>query len=619
MRIALPCLVAFCVATAAVGKDAPSRTRLSTSDVLMAAMEIDAALDALVKSRRDQELTLLDDSFRSHPDWMTPDQYDRKRAQIEVDSAIPERASDEVFVRRAHLDITGCIPTAEETMAFLKDSDAGKRHKLVDSLLVDPRHARYLFNHLSSLLRLKDDVLGSSQAEYVAWVRRAAEMDMPYDQFVRSLLTASGSIESNPATGFYFRDQGSLFDTVEETLGAWLNIDMSCARCHDHPFSDLTQRQYFEMAAIFGKTVVERVNKKSGAKRTLWPDADGKAAQTEALSKGESLQVRDIDSGGVRLPSNYKYRDAEPGSLVEAAGVPIMSGPKVSRQWRMTTLSRAVDGARIRTEFANWLTSPDNPRFASSIAFSLWERAFGGRQRPMGTVETPDQDRRLKSDMHLCACDTLATWRARSEMDEPTIKGLIGALTRAMWIANYDLREYERIIFHTNAYQRDAVAFRPGEPLYVQGSPALRRMSPEQIWDSVAMLAQSSKATGYCHASGLIRQLPESHLLRQLGGGRHEVAFDSRAIVGYDTTLAMMNAEMPKRISSDSGGLVTMLRHRWPDSLEGRVDHAFLSILSRHPSEKEAAQAREMLSDDMKGTSDLVWALVNTSEFLFSK
>lgn len=302
MRIPLAFFTALWIALVASCSCAIAKSPLSNSDVLLAAMKLDQALDEMVTADHNQKVKWLDEAMKRDPGSLSREEYNDRLSLIGLESAVPGVVPDEIFVRRAYLDIVGCIPSADETSAFLKDTRADKRHRLVDTLLVSPGHTRVLFTHVASLLRLRDEVLGASQAPYIAWVRKCIETNMPYDKFVQELLTSSGTLDSNPATGFFFRDQGQLFGTAAEAWRAFLDIDLTCACCHDHPFCDFTQRHFYEMAAVFSKTSIERVNAANGKQLSLWPGSNAKPAMESRLKDGETLRVRDTATGGVRFP-----------------------------------------------------------------------------------------------------------------------------------------------------------------------------------------------------------------------------------------------------------------------------------------------------------------------------
>ncbi|WP_256199630.1 DUF1549 domain-containing protein [Verrucomicrobium spinosum] len=172
--------------------------------------------------------------------------------------------SDEQFVRRVYLDVAGRIPNYEETMAFLKDNAADKRAKLIDKLLESDGFSSNMYNYLAEMLRIKDRLDGADFVRgtpYIQWMKDEIKKNEGWDQIVYKMITADGKAWDNGATGYLLRDSGMLLDNLANTLTVFLGTDVSCAQCHDHPFSDWTQRQFYEMAAFFGATSTQMGNK----------------------------------------------------------------------------------------------------------------------------------------------------------------------------------------------------------------------------------------------------------------------------------------------------------------------------------------------------------------------
>ena len=161
---------------------------------------------------------------------------------------------DGTFVRRAYIAISGRIPTADEARTFLANKDTNKRRSLVDDLIHSKGHESTMFNFWADLLRLKTNEENYGLGWHV-WIRKAVEDNMPYDKFVHAMISSEGTAAHNPAVGYYVRDRGMLLDNISNTAQVFLGAQIGCAQCHDHPFEDVTQKQYYEFAAFAGGTV----------------------------------------------------------------------------------------------------------------------------------------------------------------------------------------------------------------------------------------------------------------------------------------------------------------------------------------------------------------------------
>ncbi|OAI56370.1 hypothetical protein AYO49_00785 [Verrucomicrobiaceae bacterium SCGC AG-212-N21] len=375
-------------------------------------------------------------------------------------------ATDETIVRRVYLDIVGRIPTLQETREFLDSKEPDKRAKLIDHLLASDGHAQHMFHFWADILRVQSRANGGqgemTSKPYLEHVKKRLRENQPYDQFVRELLTAQGKIWQNPAIGYYMRDLGMPLDNLANTTRIFLGTRIECAQCHNHPFDKWTQMQFYQMAAFTypletNFTGIAAQDEVAKMKRAA--DKDQKlATQTRWLGAiAENLgdfvrysKVQALPSRKLKLPHDYQYADAKPHDFISPV---TMLGKKVACDPKEDTV-----GA-----FADWMTSPENPRFTTVIANRMWKKVFG-----LGLIEPVDE-----------FMDS--TVAAQPE--------LMNALEQMMIACRYDLREFLRVLYNTDAYQRDVTrAELMGGEIYHFTGPLLRRMTAEQIWDSFVTL-----------------------------------------------------------------------------------------------------------------------------------
>lgn len=395
-------------------------------------------------------------------------------------------ASDEIIVRRLYLDIAGRIPTVEETESFLRSNDPQKRAKLIDQLLASDGFTSHMFNYWADVLRLTDNVKGRLTAEaYEEWMKKQLKANTPYDQMVRSLLTTEGGAWDSGSIGFWMRDENKL-DHLAYTVQVFLGTSIVCAQCHDHPFDKWTQMDYYGMAAFtYGMNTrgggndylkfkkpggeLDREAMKTMSKQERKEYAKKMRSQQEAQPKVDKQQLAEVRQvmGDVMkplrytnidwnegklpaLPHDYKYSNGKPGQQIQPK---VMFGHEAPPVGGETTLAA----------FARWMTSPENPRFTTVIANRMWKKVFG-----LGLIEPVD------------------------EMTDSTVASnpaLMEYLTQLMIEKKYSLKSFLRVLFNTKAYQSMAgtqeVAV--GETYRFTG-PLLRRMSAEQVWDSLVTL-----------------------------------------------------------------------------------------------------------------------------------
>ncbi|MEM7012238.1 MAG: DUF1549 domain-containing protein [Verrucomicrobiota bacterium] len=436
--------------------------------------------------------------------------------KIESNAAI----DDETFLRRVYLNIAGRIPTIEEAEKFHTIEYPNKREQLIQQLLEGEGYVSNAYHFWADLLRITGRDGATSDA-YQLWLKDSLRENKPYDQMVRELVTAQGMVWDNGAIGYYMRDRGMPLDNMSNTVRIFLGVRLECAQCHDHPFDKWTQMDYYKMAAfsydvdarnyatpnklLIGKhtkeaayaAFQETVQKETGLKevprvgtsekslekvlsnsRTMAKLKESGVSERQfrrAVEKGiKAMEEEAGDREGMRktlqvlydplkyisvgekdrdlqLPHDYQYSNAKPFDVVEPA---TMFGAQIDVE--------NVDHAM--TAYAEWMTSKENPTFTRVIANRLWKEVFG-----VGIIEPVDEI---------------------TDLTEPTNPQLMEYLEELIRDLDYDIKEYLAILYNTETYQSLShnSELVMGEPYYFQG-PVLRRMSAEQMWDSVVALA----------------------------------------------------------------------------------------------------------------------------------
>jgi len=386
-------------------------------------------------------------------------------AHLEAEGIEPNpMAGDSVFLRRAYLDLAGRIPTLEETRAFLDSADPGKREALVDRLIGSEAYHSHFFNYWSDLLRVRTQISGAGQSvpaglAYEKWLKEAIRENKPYDALVRELVTASGYSWDNPAVGYYLRDFGMPLDNLAITSQVFLGTQIVCAQCHDHPFDEWTQMDYYQMAAFTHPLVTSNNTPTSVRALELLKERRPNLPQEQERRVRRALseilfplrfnQVAETERR-LRLPHDYQYDDARPRSFVAPATMMGAAAP----------MSASVSPVEA---FGKWLTSPENPRFTRVMANRLWKKAMG-----LGLVEPVDD------------------WTSYIQGSVP---GLLDTLETLFVELDYDVQAFQSILYRTRTYQREASLEEPelGVPYDFPG-PVLRRLSAEQLWDSLVAL-----------------------------------------------------------------------------------------------------------------------------------
>ncbi|MFM1767607.1 MAG: hypothetical protein RJA22_136 [Verrucomicrobiota bacterium] len=493
------------------------------------------------------------------------------------------RASDTEFIRRAHLDTVGTLPTAAEVRAFLADAGAGPggtsssmarsraaRDRLIESLLGRPEFVDYWTYKWSDLLLVSSDKLRPSALwSYHHWIRRQVAANTPWDQLVRDLLTARGSTLENGAANFYtlHEDPPSLAETATQ---AFLAMSINCARCHNHPMEKWTNDEYWAFANLFART------------RTKAGGADGERI-VFATAEGDINQ-------------------------------PLRGRPQAPRPLDGPALDPA-DPSDRREALAAWLTAPANPYFTRAIVNRVWANFFG-----LGLVDPVD--------------DLRATNPASNEE-------LLGETARFLAGRKFDLRALMRAILQSETYQRSSQPL-PGNAADTRFHSRYypRRLMGEVLLDAYAQvtgvptefrtdLRNQNRGLGDRYPAGLrALQLPDtrifSYFLDTFGRPDREktCACERATEPTMAQALHLANGDtLNQKLAAKGGRLAQLLQDHAPD--ESILDELYLGSLARYPTPAERDRLRTALrgagpEERRAVLEDIYWAVLSSREFLFN-
>ena len=377
-------------------------------------------------------------------------------------------ADDAKWLRRVYLDAIGRIPSYEEAKAFLDDKAPDKREKLVDKLLDSEGYVSHMYNYFLDLFRatsrLGDGV--RSGVPYLRWIRESVATNKPWDKMTYELLTATGGgwEPGKGAVGYFERDRGMPLDNMANTTRIFLGTHIECAQCHDHPYDKWKQTDFYEMAAFtHGMNTGSNDERKKYVNeqyngRNENPDRTKREIYRWLMDNIYDFGVQGGGDGVIKLPMDFKGKGGKPDELVKAKS--LFPGARNGS-------NKPIDDAREK--FAKWVTDPNNPRFTLLMSNRLWKRVMGiGLFEPVdkfveGTRDTPG---------------TVISNPAAMEH-----------LVAVMKEVRYDLKAFQKVLLNSRTYalgtNRDPVD--PRMPYTFHGR-AVRRMTAEQVWDSMAAL-----------------------------------------------------------------------------------------------------------------------------------
>jgi hypothetical protein len=466
-------------------------------------------------------------------------------------------ASDEEFLRRASLDITGVIPTAEEARRFLNDPSPDKRARLVDSLLQRPEYADYWAiywgDHLSNTRQL---LYNKGPYTFSRWLYQAFRKNLPYDQFVRQLLVSSGNMYDSPATSYYPLMRKEL-DMASMTSQVFLGVSIECARCHNHPLEKWTQDDYNGMAAVFAQVRYKNGTGPRNNERTLYVD----------------------------FARRFQHPDTKKPYDAKALGGPVLNG--------------TGDMVDRRELFTDWLTSPENPYFARAIVNRMW-RQFMGR----GFVEPVDDFRATNPPTNAPLLDELARDLVEHKFD---LHHLIRRITAS--------RAYQTSSAPVAGNKEDTMAYSRYYPKRLSAEQLSDSVSlATGVWESYKSLYPGTRAMQIPDPE------IESHFLEVFDRPSRQLICERKNTPTLNQALHLVSGgSLQEKIGAPTGVLAKALGSGQPAGRV--AEDLYLGTLSRFPDAGERALTKaaiERAGDPRKGLEDLFWALVSSKEFLYN-
>ena len=494
-----------------------------------------------------------------------------------------EQSTDAEFLRRVYLDLLGVIPTYEEAIAFLDDDSSGKRERLIDKLLEDER----FFNHQAEIWDLvlfgrNPPGYGTDQRDgFQRWLTEQFRKNTPYDQWALSILRAEGNSVDDGAPLFLVAYKNQPEDATEAVTQKFLGIQLQCARCHDHPFEPWTQLDFYGIAAYFARLQVVEVGKKDkvamyaiGEKSTGEILFTGPVKEQEVGKKGEAVKPKLLHGEPLaepELPADFKEDRNFPSGKIPPP-------PLFSR----------------KDQLADWIARPENPYFARAVSNRLWAQ-FMGR----GLVHPVDN---------------------MSQTNEPSHPKLLDALANGMVEHKFDLKWYIRELVNSQTYQLSGVgAVEDALPVWFERART-RPLSAEELLDSWVV------AVGYDEIDKEAKQKPSTDRYAPLGSSYLMQFFGTPSNGvgdfqgGLHEHLFLNNGGIGKLVTSAKGGLYDSLLSS-TDPWEERVDHLYLSLLSRRPLPEERERMVAYLSQEEDARTrigEALWVLMTCSEFRFN-
>ncbi|MCS6849601.1 MAG: DUF1553 domain-containing protein [Gemmataceae bacterium] len=526
-----------------------------------------------------------------------------------------DTCTDSEFLRRAHLDLIGTLPTSDEVRRFLADQDPNKRAKKIDELLERPEYAMFWATKFSDLTGNDDRFTPLPRPKtawlWYDWLKDKLEKNVPYDELVAGIITATtregrsveetieehkkvadGIAGENFDTSAYARRKtndifwkkaGNRGDQVALQISyAFLGIRLECAQCHKHPFDRWTQDDFKGYVQFFS------------AVRSGIPNDVPK----ELVPQSSDRQTYQYSEIYVQLPEGEK------------------GGKKKAEGPANTLKPRALGGAEYpirpgqdpRVALMEWMRSPDNPFFAKAIVNRIWAHYFG-----VGIVDPPDDLNAGNPPSN----PELLDWLARDFIDH-----------------KFDLKHLHRTILNSRVYQ---LSWKTNETNALDrrnfSHALLRRLPAEVVVDAINQVTGGREFYNRNIAPPGTRAigLAPTRLGTNNGTGYALSIFgrplrtqtcdcERSSDAGLPQAMYLINdVDVNNKIAAANGELSKLLRRVKKDP--ELVEELYLRTVSRFPTAEETRKALEYVAraaDRKAGFEDVLWSLINLREFVFN-
>ena len=463
--------------------------------------------------------------------------------------------TDEEFLRRITIDITGQLPTEEEYQLFINDVAPDKRAALIERLLGRKEFSEIWAMKFAQLLMIKstNQVSYKSAFLYNQWLTDKFAKNVPIDEMVRELFGATGGTFSNPATNYY-QIETDVLKRAENAAQVFMGIRTQCAQCHNHPFDRWTMNDYYGFAAFFCQTATK--NAEDYREKIIY---DRRSGEVKHKVTGKNMTPKFL--GGADADTKGKDR---------------------------------------RVVMAEWLTSPDNPYFSTSIANRVWAHFMG-----VGIVD-PVDDIRVSNPA--------------------TNPELFQALGDKLAEYKFDFRQLVRDICNSQAYQRSATPNESNKSDTRNYAYAtVRRIPAEMMLDCVGQVTNTKEKFRGLPLGARAVQIADgktsTYFLDTFGRAPRDTVCDCEASTDPSLSQALHLLNGSATSGKIAQGKVAEELLKDDATPEQALDRLYVRCLSRFPTDTERQEllaSIEQAPNPKEGLEDIFWAILNSREFVFN-
>lgn len=574
-----------------------------------------------------------------YPDVPTPTRVDELViARLRKLGIVPSDLCDDAeFLRRLSLDLTGTLPSADEAAKFLADRSPEKRTRKIDELLNRPAYAAWWATRLCDFTGNSDrtgplggeqGLNGATSRLWYAWLHRRVADNVPYDRIVEGITLAVGRQPGQSYEDYcvemssYFRNKKPADFTARSTMPyfwtrrsvgsaegkalafahAFLGVNLQCAQCHKHPYDQWTKQDFDQFTAFFNgvrygaayRPTVQEMKKSLGLEGLDEDSGNYKRKFVALLEEGKIVPFKELT-----VPQNAGKGKPRPNPKLGRVITPkLLGGEEVVDR----------DYSDPRQPVMDWMRQADNPYFATAFVNRVWASYFN-----VGLIEPAD-------DLNLA--------------NPPSNGPLLDYLSEGFVKSGFDMKWLHRQIVSSRTYQ---LSWRPNETNRLDernfSRSVLRRLPAEVIHDAIVLATASDasrktlddepverRAIGEASGSSSTRE-PGVYAVTLFGRPPRLLNCDCErsAEPSLLQTVYLRNDQEILKMLDRSDGWLKQLAKEKPGDAETLVRLAYLRTLTRLPDDRERSLAVQHLTENRDGLRDLMWALINTKEFIVNR
>ncbi len=559
-------------------------------------------------------------------------------------------AEDSVVLRRLALQLKGTIPTPNELTDFEKASPRERVADFTIKYLKSPEFAEYWGIQFGAMFRDKTKGKKIPTGAFYGYLANSLHDNKPYDVLVKEMINSKGSINENPATGFYIRDSGDPLQVAEYVGRLFYAKRVGCARCHDHPYiSDFSRRDYYALAAFFSQQYVRDgswdKDRYTGQEIAYVPRELEEHLPTNEM---KALQVKNGEWSRENWNQWSETERKEYQKKHELTYATVYIEPKLGLRFPHTddapggdlvrpkfldgTSPKILPGDDRRKIFTDWLVGRNNERFRKVIINRIWTQLMGW------SFFTPLDD-----------------WNEDTELKgEAILNHLDGVFLKQ----NYRIKDLILYIVTSDAYARTYPSLSDGKSEDKIKFFVSQRLSPDQLLNSLIKASDNLTLVGInerkmipldskgnlkeldLHGIGKVRipkdqakdvtnasevehPAPYHSILAVFGSGSRVDISDDSSEITIEQVLTLMNGRVTGKITWDFGGNESIPKKKFEEtkSMIKTIDYVYFSLLGRHLHKTESVSlSKQLLKGDQvydrELIQDICWAILNSQEFL---